>query len=74
MSTFQRNLVYKREQKKLSQEKMAKVFLIPRSTYASYEEGRSEPRYKLLVNICKHHRISIDKMLTIDLLKNVSVK
>lgn len=59
------NLKHMRNLLGRSQEEMASVFGIKRSSYASYEQGHAEPSLKLLSKMCDHYQISMDVMLNV---------
>jgi len=69
MSLFSDNIRYLRDQKNISQEKLADELLISRSAYVKYESGRSEAPYALLQRIAHFYHISIDLLLSVDVRK-----
>jgi transcriptional regulator with XRE-family HTH domain len=69
MSKIATNIRVLRDSKKLSQERLADELNINRSRLGSYEEGRAEPPYDLLVTIADYFHVSIDAMVRADLVK-----
>lgn len=71
MSLLAENLKYLRDQKGLSQEKMAAAIGISRDRYAAYEriKAGSEPPLELLIRISRFVHISVDLLITVDLRK-----
>lgn len=64
---FGKNIKLLRKRKKRSQEDVAQEIKIKRSTYSGYENGTSEPSFDTLVKLSNYFRVSIDKLLKIDL-------
>ena len=62
------NLRNLREKKGYTQTRMAKLLGIGRSTYISYEKGKSEPSASVLLKIAHYHEVSVDGLLTKDLI------
>ncbi len=60
---FKHNLKELREDRNLTQQQVANVLNVSRSTYTYYEIGRSEPSYESLPKIAKIFNISIDSLL-----------
>jgi len=69
MDNVYTNLRILRKIKKVSQEIVADELKIPRSRFASYEEGRAEPPYNMLVKIADYYHVSIDALLRGDFSK-----
>jgi len=69
MSKIATNIRVLRDLKKLSQETLAEKLEINRSRLGSYEEGRAEPPYDLLVVIADFFNVSIDALVRGDLSK-----
>jgi transcriptional regulator with XRE-family HTH domain len=63
MSKIAKNLRVLRELKKLTQEQLSAELEITRARWGSYEEGRSEPPYELLIKISDYFHISADALL-----------
>lgn len=61
------NLKNLREKKKKTQGIIADLIGVSRSTYLNYEKGRSEPPASVLVKIAQYYKVSIDDLLTQDL-------
>lgn len=62
-----KNLKYLRNKKRKSQEDIAQEFEMSRSTWADYENGKSEPTASLLKKIGTFFDVSVDDLLNIDL-------
>ncbi len=69
MSKIAKNISVLRALKKLSQTQLAEELDISRSRLGSYEEGRAEPPYDLLIKIADHFDIAIDALVRGDLAK-----
>lgn len=69
MSVFSDNIKFLRNRKNITQSAIAESFVITRSRYVSYEDGRSEPPLEILIKISKYFHISIDLLLTVDIRK-----
>lgn len=61
------NLKYLRTKNKISQEEMAILLGISRSTYSNYEKGKSEPPAGMLLKISNHFSVRTDDLLSSDL-------
>lgn len=62
-----RNLKYLRRRSKLSQEELSEKLGISRTTYAGYENGKSEPVASLLKKISVFFSVALDDLLSVDL-------
>jgi transcriptional regulator with XRE-family HTH domain/effector-binding domain-containing protein len=69
MSKIGANIRVLRDLKKISQESLSIELDITRARLGSYEEGRSEPPYDLLMKIADYFTISIDALIRGDLSK-----
>lgn len=69
MSKFAKNIRVLRNLKKLSQDQLSSELDIPRSRLGSYEEGRAEPPYDLLVKIADYFHLAVDALVRGDLSK-----
>lgn len=69
MSKIAKNIRVLRVLKKFSQEQLSEVLDIPRSRLGSYEEGRAEPSYDLLITIADYFHVAIDALVRADLSK-----
>jgi transcriptional regulator with XRE-family HTH domain len=69
MSFIDRNLKTLRKFKNMSQESLADALKIQRSRLASYEEGRAEPPYDLLITIGDYFHVALDALIRADLSK-----
>lgn len=69
MSKFAKNIRVLRNLKNLSQEQLSTELDIPRSRLGSYEEGRAEPPYEMLIKLSDYFHVAIDAMVRGDLSK-----
>lgn len=69
MAKFATNIKVLRNLKKLSQEQLATELDIPRSRLGSYEEGRAEPPFDLLVRFADYFHVAVDALVKGDLSK-----
>ncbi len=69
MSKIAKNIRVLRDLRKLSQEELAAKLEINRSRLGSYEEGRAEPPYNLLIRIADYFHVAIDALVRGDLAK-----
>jgi len=69
MSRIDRNLRALRKLKEMSQETLSFDLDIQRARLASYEEGRAEPPYDLLIKIADYFHVAIDALIRGDLSK-----
>lgn len=67
MLYFSRNIQLLRKRKKRSQEELAGVIGIKRSTLSAYEVGTAEPNLDTLIRFSRFFKISVDKLLMLDL-------
>ncbi|KUO75138.1 MAG: transcriptional regulator [Desulfosporosinus sp. BRH_c37] len=58
-----KRLLYLRNLRKLTQEELAKIFCMSRSTYAQYEVDRRKPDYDTLHRIADYFNVSTDFLL-----------
>lgn len=58
-----RRLKQLREEKKLSQEEVAKKIGVGRTTYAMYEQGNRQPDYDILIAIAEFYEVSVDYLI-----------
>jgi len=72
MSCIDKNIKTLRKFKNLSQEGLADALKIQRSRLASYEEGRAEPPYDLLIKIGDYFHVALDALIRADLSKTKS--
>ncbi|EIJ69314.1 DNA-binding helix-turn-helix protein [Fusobacterium necrophorum subsp. funduliforme ATCC 51357] len=59
-----------RKEKKLTQEKMAKIFNVGISTISMWEQGQRIPRPKLLQEICDYFNVDMDYLMGRSDIKN----
>jgi len=67
MIYFSKNIQLLRKRKKRSQEEMAGVLGLKRSTLSAYELGTVEPSLETLTRFSRFFKITMDKLVTIDL-------
>jgi len=72
MSSIDKNIKTLRKFRNLSQEGLADALQIQRSRLASYEEGRAEPPYDLLITIGDYFHVALDALIRADLSKTKS--
>ncbi len=58
-----KRLLYLRNKRQLTQEELAKIFCMSRSTYAQYEVDRRKPDYDTLQRIADYFEVSTDFLL-----------
>ncbi len=58
------NLKYLRKKKQISQQQLAGVLAIPRTTLGDYERGHTEPNVKTIVEMAAYFDVDIDALLT----------
>jgi transcriptional regulator with XRE-family HTH domain len=58
-----KRLLYLRNKRELTQEELAKIFCMSRSTYAQYEVDRRKPDYDTLQRIADYFKVSTDFLL-----------
>lgn len=64
MKSFGERLSYLRNKKGLSQEELAKVFKIGKSTLGMYETNKREPKHDMTARIAEYFNVSIDWLTT----------
>jgi transcriptional regulator with XRE-family HTH domain len=64
---FNENIKLLRKRKKISQEDLAHELDIKRSSLSGYELGNAQPTFETLLRFSSYFRVSIDKLLKIDL-------
>lgn len=69
MSIFADNIVFLRDKKNLTQQKLADELILTRSRYVSNEYEKAEPPIDVLIRISKYYNISIDLLVTVDIRK-----
>jgi transcriptional regulator with XRE-family HTH domain len=69
MSIFSDNIRHLRVQKGFSQRQLAQELIITRVRLAKYEEGISEPPFEILKRISQYFHVSIDILISVNLLK-----
>lgn len=63
MKMIGERLTFLRKKKGLTQEELAKIFNMSRSTYAQYEVNRRKPDYNTLKMFADYYQVSIDWLL-----------
>lgn len=63
------NLKFLRGKRNKNQERMAAEFNLKRITYSKYEEDSSTPKIITLIKMSRYFKISIDDLLTKNLVK-----
>jgi transcriptional regulator with XRE-family HTH domain len=66
---FTGNIKFLRKRRGRTQDEIAQVLDIKRSTLSGYENGVSQPNLEVLIIFSKFYKISIDTLVTIDLSK-----
>jgi transcriptional regulator with XRE-family HTH domain len=69
MSKIAKNISALRALQKQSQTQLADQLEISRSRLGSYEEGRAEPPYDLLIKIADYFHVAIDALVRADFSK-----
>jgi len=69
MQYFGNNIQLLRKRKRISQAELAEELNIKRSSLSGYELGNSEPNFETLLAFSTFFRISIDKLLKVDLMR-----
>lgn len=64
---FGSNVQFLRKRRKISQEDLSNELNVKRSSLSGYELGNSEPNFETLLRFSEFFRISLDKLLKIDL-------
>lgn len=60
---LQKNLKRLRNKKKISQQRLAEINGMPRSTYADYEYGYAEPNIRTLIKLADFFGITVDELI-----------
>ena len=58
------NLKYLRKKKNISQQQLADILQIPRTTLGDYERGHTEPNVHTIVQMSEYFDVGIDQLLT----------
>jgi len=69
MSLFSDNIKHLRTKEDISQDALAKLLNTSRSNYAKYELGMVEAPHRILLDISRHYKISLDLLLSVDVRK-----
>ena len=64
--TIRRNLIDFRQKNNLTQDDIARQLNMPRSTYATYEQGYARPGVEVLIQISEIFRIPLAKFIGIN--------
>jgi len=63
--TIRRNLIEFRQKNKLTQDEIARQLNMPRSTYATYEQGSARPGVEVLIQLSEIFKIPLAKLIGI---------
>ncbi len=66
MSQLSKNLRYLRHMSDCTQEEFAQILGIKRSALGSYEEGRANPNFAVMMQICKMFGITMEQLMSVD--------
>jgi transcriptional regulator with XRE-family HTH domain len=72
LSNFSKNLKSLRKKAELTQSQLSEKLGLNRATLASYEEGRAEPKFEILMKLASFLKVSIDDLLMGSVLKKPS--
>ncbi len=61
------NLKFLRTKHKISQQSLADLFEVPRTTFGDYERGKTEPSIAMLLKLAKYFSITVDQLISKDL-------
>ncbi len=61
------NLNYLRKKNKLSQQGLAEVLQLPRTTLGDYERGKTEPNLAMLLKLADYFKVKVDELIRSDL-------
>ncbi|KAA8747146.1 helix-turn-helix domain-containing protein [Paenibacillus sp. UASWS1643] len=64
MKSFGERLSYLRNKKGLSQDELAKIFKIGKSTLGMYETNKREPKHEMTARIAEYFDVSMDWLTT----------
>lgn len=67
MSRFSKNIRWLRDKLGVSQQDVATAIRKKKGAYASYEEGRAEPKLDDLIKIADYFHVEIDDLLVNDM-------
>lgn len=70
MSLIGKNIKKIRSLKKMNQQEFADIFDLKRASIGAYEEGRADPKIKVVIEIAKNFGISLDDFLQKELTVN----
>jgi len=76
MTVLASNLKYlrRRQEPKLTQERLALLLSVSPSTYGSYEEGRAEPKLDTLLQMAQIFDVTVQDLLQLDLANVISME
>lgn len=72
LSNFSNNLKVLRKEVALTQSQLSEKLGLNRATLASYEEGRAEPKFEILMKLASFLKVSVDDLLMGSVLKKAS--
>jgi len=64
------NIKFLRQERKISQQELAKILKIPRTTLGDYERAKTEPNIATIVKLSKFFKVDLDNFLKHDLSRN----
>ena len=70
MNVFAKNIEFLRKKRGLSQAGMLAVLDIPRTTWISYENGKSEPDMDRIIKIAAYFKVGVTEIMTLNLSAN----
>ena len=63
MRCLKDNIKFLRQKNNLTQDKLAEILDVKRSTIGTYEDGRAEPKLSTLYKICKQFDVNYEELL-----------
>lgn len=70
MNLFRHNLKSFREQKGVSQKKLADIFGVTQQAVAKWENGKAEPDTETLKKLAEYFKVSLDELLGLEFPKS----
>ena len=58
------NLKYLRKKRQISQQQLAEILSIPRTTLGDYERGHTEPNVQTIIEMARYFDVDLDSLLT----------
>ena len=53
-----------RKENNLTQQDVAEILNIPKTTYSNYEQGTNEPNISILIKLANYYNVSLDNLLS----------